>query len=405
MKRTGPVVPTVVAAALCSALLGGCGDADPAGASGEGGVKLCASVEQTGGAASLGGWFEQGLEIATQEINSGDGLIVDGKKVPFELVVADNESNPETGLAVQKRFEQSGCKFIFAPALATLTGPILQSTRDTDDALMLTIASSAVPHLGTDKGANLFMPKLDFPYALPTVVEAAADRYAPKTAAVVMAQDASGEAQQTAIVKALEDRGIKVVYDDFFDPTTRDFAPYIDKIKRTDPDMVFAGYVDSMVSPILKAAVEAGFTQPVFVGTSGVSSKAFADNPGIPNGVVALSGRAVDVTDDPDVQAYRDAFAEKYGSPPTESGSSWGVLYYESIRMLAKAMEIAGTTDDLTAISKAMTTDEAGDYEGRTIDMTFDAKHHAFHSSQVGFVNAGQISEYVLIEPKTRSSE
>jgi branched-chain amino acid transport system substrate-binding protein len=62
-------------------------------------VKVGAVVPLTGRYAALGAQVRAGYEIAVEQINAAGGVTVGGKKMPIELVILDDESDPTKTVA------------------------------------------------------------------------------------------------------------------------------------------------------------------------------------------------------------------------------------------------------------------------------------------------------------------
>jgi ABC-type branched-subunit amino acid transport system substrate-binding protein len=99
--------------------------------------------------------------------------------------------------------------------------------------------------------------------------------------------------------------------------------------------------------------------------------------------------RAVDNTSDPTITDFVAAYTEKYGSSPG-ANDFWMLSYYDSVRMLARAMEIAGTSTDLNAIGEAIQTPEAAEYPVRGLSLTYN-DNAANYPNQIAFVDDGTV--------------
>ncbi|HEY7320450.1 MAG TPA: amino acid ABC transporter substrate-binding protein [Candidatus Binatia bacterium] len=62
-------------------------------------IKVGAVVPLTGRYAALGAQVRTGYEIAVQQMNAGGGVTISGKKIPIELVLLDDESDPTKTIA------------------------------------------------------------------------------------------------------------------------------------------------------------------------------------------------------------------------------------------------------------------------------------------------------------------
>src|SRR3989304_10312683 len=63
------------------------------------GIKVGAVVPLTGRYASLGAQVRAGYEIAVEHLNAAGGVTVGGRKLPLEMVMLDDESDPTKTVA------------------------------------------------------------------------------------------------------------------------------------------------------------------------------------------------------------------------------------------------------------------------------------------------------------------
>jgi branched-chain amino acid transport system substrate-binding protein len=353
-------------------------------------IPIAANVEITGAGANIGSWWKQAIELGVQTVNDNGGVKVGGKTYKFKADIQDNRTDPQTAITITQRFVDQGDKFIFGPGFSSLFPPAFQSLQGAS-AVVFTPSATALGFLSKPEGKNLFVTKGTDTAAIEAAVAATVAKYQPKTVAFLESNDAAGELHKAAFMKAFANHGLKVVYQDSFDPKTTDFAPYVAKIKAKSPDMVVMGYNDQWARPFFEQAVAQRFTTPVFLGAPGVDSAAIQGLDQIHRVALATPTRSLSNTSDPAAATFNTEYQKAFGKPAGEN-SFWTLIYYDSVVMLAKAMEVAKTTTDLDAIGKAMTTSAATQYPGRVMDLSYDAQHQSHYTAQTQFVDDGKVS-------------
>ncbi len=250
-------------------------------------------------------------------------------------------------------------------------------------------AATATPFLGTDQGKYLFNPLLatEGPEGEDSQdAQFVISKFAPKSVALLLVQDASGDQHLAQMTKTFGAAGVSIVYSQQFDKSTRDFSSYVSAIKDAKPDVVVVGYLDQYAKPFFQQAASGGLTSPVFFGSRGVTSAAV--DPALSRYVLSVPTVPVSDGNDPRLTKFRDVFKQTTGAYPTESepyaASSWDALH-----MLAKAMEITGTTDDLGKLAAAMRTDAVKNYPDRMMDISFDSKGQSHYIPYVQLIIDG----------------
>jgi branched-chain amino acid transport system substrate-binding protein len=353
-------------------------------------IAIGANVEVTGAAASIGEYWKQGVELGVHAVNAAGGVEIDGKRYTFKADVQDNQTNPQTGISIAQRFIDGEVKFVFGPGTSVLFPPAFESLRGTET-VVFTPSATGGEYLGKPEGKHLFITKVTDPDAIAAAVDAVSQKYTPKSVAYLEPSDPAGESHRAAFLDAFKAAGIEVVYEDAFDPATTDFGPYVARMKTKAPDMVVFGYLNKWAQPFYEQAVAQDFTAPVFFGAPGVDTAALEGLDEIKRAAFAMPTRSVTNEGDPAIAAFQKTYQDLYGKAPTDN-AFWCLTYYDSVLMLAKAMETAKTTTDLDAISAALASPAAAEYEGRALDLTYDEKHQSHYSPQTLFMDDGQLS-------------
>ncbi len=135
-------------------------------------------------------------------------------------------------------------------------------------------------------------------------------------------------------------KDMKIVYEQAYPFSEKDFKPYLSKIKEANPDIIFASGYYFQTAPLLKQAKELGIKSK-FIGEEG------SDSPKLPE----LAGDAAEgfyiVTnldrDDPRpvVQNFIKEFRARYKYEPDMVGAS----AYDAFVIITEAMKRAGGTD------------------------------------------------------------
>lgn len=393
-RRSSLGSAAAAAIALSLAACGGSDGASDAASPGGGDTSGCEEIvigsneSLTGGAASVGVPFGKGFETAVASINAEGGVEVAGACYTFKGDVQDNKTDPAVAIGINKKFAAEEVRFVFGPQPGVLFAPAFQSLLNTDT-MVFTAAASADQFQGTPQGKHLFNPLLDTHGEKgedTQIAQFAVREYSPKTVALLIVQDASGDAHRKTMQEEFEKAGVEIVYDKQFVSETRDFSSFVAEIKATKPDMVVAGYLDNYAKPIFADAAAAGLTEPVFVGTRGVTADAVDAN--IDRYVLSVPTVPVADDTDPRLEAFREAFKTTTGEFPT-AADAYAASFWDALHMLAKAMETTGTTDDLDKLAEALRTDAVTDYPDRMMDLTFDETGQGDYPIQVQVIDGG----------------
>ena len=352
-------------------------------------IPIGASVEVTGGAGSIGSIWKQGIDLAIKQANGKSGFTVAGKKYKWQLTLDDNQTTTDQAIANYRSFVGNNDNFIIGPGVSTEFPPAINSLGGKQPIILTPAQGTAF--IGTPAGQNLYLTHLSDTGAKGRVAQMVGllmKKYHPKTVAILLPQDASGELYTTTYGQAFKDAGAKIVYSEAFPSTTTDFSSYVTAIKATNPSLVVSGYLDSWMQPFMNQASQAGLTSPVFVGAPGTNVTSMQDHAGITKFAYSVTTRAVDNASDPKVASYRKVYEAEYGTEPSATGF-WALSYYDPILMLTQAMKDAKTVSDLSAITKSFVKIKDFGTLGETFDPT---THRAVYNAQVGFSDNGKVS-------------
>ncbi|MBP9015423.1 MAG: ABC transporter substrate-binding protein [Candidatus Atribacteria bacterium] len=302
-------------------------------------IKVGVVMGLTGAWASIDTPALNGVKLATEEINQAGGVL--GR--PIELKVVDTKADEaETVAAVIRLVENEkvcalmgycdthwvniaaplareyGVPFITPgathPRIPERTGAWLACFGD--NAQAAAVAEYAVNDLGLKKAAIWVDTAVDFSVAVCAYFADAFKHY-----------------------------GGEVAYEDYFETSWTDFSSMVARLKeyqdRGEVDCVYVGGIPSNCGLIAKQIREGGVTVPIF-GEDGFDTPLLVETGGeYAEGVVFATHMSLE-DPSPIVQQFKEAYGAMFGNPPE---NAFAALGYDTLKVLAKAIEIVGTDD------------------------------------------------------------
>ena len=293
----------------------------------------------SGPLAEIGKDMLHGAEIAVEELNR-DGFIIDGKRAHFELVVEDDGSDAEKGKAAVKRLIDAG-----------IVGAIGHFNSGVAIPTSAQFAAAGVPEfsLATNPKYTRMGNKTAFRILADDVEQGGAlarlaiDKFKAKTPFIVDDQTTFGTGIAEEMGKVFKNKNIQIPRESIAkaaDPAKADYSELVKKIIANNTDVLLYGGTEEAGIPFLKALRAAG-SQAKFVGGDGMCAPSIVKSGGgaadnnfycsIPGTPAAWLSQGINFT-----QMYK----QKFGEPGGQSA-----LTYESIHVMAQAMERARSTD------------------------------------------------------------
>jgi len=343
-------------------------------------VNIADVVELSGGGASNGINWRQGLELAAAEINAKGGLLGH----PVELSHFDTQTNPGVSRAmVQKALD--GDPFV-------IMGPIYSGSVKVNMALA---QRAEVPQfVGAQAGdlteagdAFLFRANISQALGMTKIADYIENRMKAKKIAIVWVNNDFGKGGRDILKKKMAERGIEVVVDRPIEYGSLDFTPEILKIRDSGADVVFPYMTAEDTARFILSYRKLGAPQPLVGETTLLQQD-----------VIDLVGRAADgarshlslTADAPDraMADFRARFVQRFGKVPDHNAiASYTALY------AVKAM--------VERIGKLDRREMARQFHGATIkrtqepgillDSTWDAKGDLARPSFLGEAVEGKL--------------
>ncbi|MBT2733432.1 ABC transporter substrate-binding protein [Bacillus sp. ISL-7] len=366
-----------MASTLLAGILAGCSGAPKISGSDSKTIKVGVNLELSGGVASYGESLENGIDIAVDEINKAGG--VKGKKL--EIIKVDNKSEAaEATNGAIKLTSQDKVTAIIGAATSGDTVAQAQIANDTKTILLTPSGTSPNVTVGDNGKLNEFVFRTSFIDPFQGIVAA---NFATKELnlknAAIFADSASDYAKGLAasFKETYEKAGGKVVAEEAYVAKDTDFRATLTRIKAKNPEFIFIpGYYEE-VGLIVKQAREMGITVPL-MGADGWDSPKLVELAGAD----ALNNTFITnhyTSEDPDknIQKFVTTYKEKFNG---ESPNAFNALGYDTVYLLADAIERAGGTDT-TKIKEAL--EKTKDLSRITGKITIDKDHNPIKSATV----------------------
>lgn len=329
---------------VAALVLAACG-----GAAGDDTILIGGALSLTGIQAPLDEPGLRGAELAVEELNRQGGIL--GRQVEF--VNLDGKSDPVTVGNVAVQLIEQGAAAIVAPCDFDFGGPASREAQASGIVGISTCASS--PLYGSealgDKQFTLSMWN--------TTMGASAAEYAYTERgwrSVYVVTDTFIDYTTSLseyFIEHFGNLGGEVIFEDTYTQGDADFSAQLARIQALDtpPDFLYISSYNPDLTTIIRTIREAGMDLPIMGGDS-------YDDPALTAGLGAEFGNEVIFVThswlgegaSPDAQHFLELYRAKHNAEPD---TAFVVTGWDSVMVLAQAMEAAGTTDG-AAVAKAM---------------------------------------------------
>jgi branched-chain amino acid transport system substrate-binding protein len=343
-------------ALLAGALIGGAAFAQ------SGPIKLADVAELSGGGATVGTNWKNGIDLAIEEINAKGGVL--GRKL--EVTHADSQSNPGVARAQVQKALDAEPYVLLGPGYS---GSVKVTAPLAAEAGIAQIMGGEAAELTQAGNKFLFRTSFGQQSSMPKVAKYINDELKAKSVAIVWVNNDFGKGGRDVITKEFAKYNIKVAADLSTEAGQADFAADVSKIKAAAPDVVFIYVNEEESARILKEIKRQGVTAPLMGETTLVGQKVIELAGDAANGARGHVGLTTDAPVD-SVKVFRDKFVKKYNYVPDHNGlKGWLAVY-----MIKATTEKMGKVDS-KGFADALHgfTITAAKEPGILMDATFDA--------------------------------
>ena len=254
-----PVAACSIAVLAAGLVAAGCGKSSSSGGGGVKGdtVTVGAALSLTGSLAREGTLTKQGYQLCQQKVNAKGGIKAGGTTYKLKITYKDDKSQPDTSAQLVDSFNDQGVKFILGPygsdsteaaaAVVERNGQVMLDSAGADNTIF-------------DKGYKrtfaVLSPATEYTGAL--IKAASTLKPAPKTVAVLTADDGFSKTAAKGGVTAAKRAGMKVVAQEEFPAHTTDVSTALTKVRGKNPDLILGSVHLEEGVAIVKQAGELG---------------------------------------------------------------------------------------------------------------------------------------------------
>jgi branched-chain amino acid transport system substrate-binding protein len=311
-------------------------------------------------------YYKEGVEFARDEVNENGGVL--GK--PVELVFKDDKNSADTATQIAQSFSDEGVTAV-AGHQSSHTCYYAEDRYEINKVLMLsTMATSDILFDWEYKYIFRMMP--NDAYFASVIAEYASQRNF-KRVSIYFTDDEYGMGFAESVENALVKKDI-VVADRLNSVTSAQIAGIKLRWKAFGVDALIIGASIPAGAEQIRILHEHFPELPIIGGDSFAEvgdDKAFLFG-NADAGNVHFVGCDIDSLD----SDFLNAYSEKYGHAP----NTVSVFTYESVKLIADAMNAAGTTDS-TALAEYLS--NLKDYDSITGSLTYNPENHVFESPKL----------------------
>lgn len=332
-------------------------------------VKVGVILPLTGGSSLAGSEVVMGVKLAAKEVNA-DGGVLDGR--PIELVIEDDESSPTKGAtAARKLIEQDGVVAIVGTYNSAVALSALKVAQEAGVLMSSGGSTSTAVTDANEPGDPWFFRA--FPGSDKQGTESAMDTVevlGGKRLAVIHDNSSYGNSLADTFVEVTEKAGAEVVARESYNAGEQDFYAMLTKLQSLQPDAIYIGGLVGEGATIVRQANEMGF-QTQFVGSGSMMTDKFIELTGPASEGFAVSSMFEPGTPNEHGAAFAKRFMAEYGV----NANVHSALGYDSMMLVAKAIDRAGSTDPREIRDAMMKSDDVPLVQGPPgTTATFDDK-------------------------------
>jgi len=324
-------------------------------------IQLVDVAELSGGGATVGTNFKNGVDLAVEEINAAGGIL--GHKIV--VTHADTQSNPGVARAQVQKALDSNPYVLLGPGYS---GSVKVTAPLAEEAGVTQIMGGEAAELTRMGNKFLFRTSFGQQSSMPKAAKYMAEDMKAKSVAVVWVNNDFGKGGRDTIEKEFDRLGMKVVADISTEAGQADFAADVAKVKASNADAAFVYLNEEESARILKEFKRQAVTTPLMGETTLVGQKVIELAGDAANGARAHVGLTTDAPID-SIRAFRERFVKKHNYVPDHNG----IKGYLAIYMIKAATEKMGKVDP-KGVADALhgLTIKAADQPGILMDVTFD---------------------------------
>ena len=335
-------------------------------------VKIGASAPLTGPQAHIGKDNENGTRMAIEDANA-KGIILGGKKIRFELLSEDDQTDPKTATIVAQKLVDAKVNGVIGHLNSGTTIP---ASRIYNDNGIPQISPSETAVTYTAQGfKKAFRVMANDGQQGKVLGEFAAKNLGAKKIAVLDDRTAYGQGLADEFIKSAQANGAQIVTHEYTTDKAVDFTAVLTSIKGKKPDLVFFGGMDPQGAPMLKQLKALALDVKFMMGDGGYTPK-FIENAGAAAEGAYASLPGIPLAQMPGGKDFSQRYEAKYKQPI----QLYAPYCYDAVNVMIAAMQKAGSADpakylpelakiELDGVTAKIAFDERGDLKGGAITL------------------------------------
>ena len=324
-------------------------------------IKIVDIVELSGGGATAGTNFDNGVKLAVKEINAAGGIL--GRKIDLQSL--DTQTNPGVAKALSQKAVDDGAYVVMGPVFS---GSIIVSMAETRKAEVTNFTGGEAAGITQQGNPYIFRTSFTQSTAMPKLARYIKDGLKAKSVAIIFVNNDFGKGGRDVMVKALDAQGIKVAADISTDPGQVDFSGAVLKAKQSNADALFVYTNEEESARALRELRKQGYDKPIVGETTLTGQKVIELAGDAANGAIAHVGLTVDAPQ-ATIKAFDDKFTKEYKYKSDHNGMKG----YSGMYVVKALTEKNGKVDSkLLAKSLHGAKISAKDNPGVLLDVTFD---------------------------------
>ena len=324
-------------------------------------VRVGSVAPLTGPQASLGKDNENGARMAFDEANT-QGLTIGGKKVKFEMISEDDQTDPRTATVVAQKLADQKVKGVIGHMNS---GTSIPASKIYSDAGIPQISPSATAIPYTGQGyKTAFRVMANDEQQGSVLGNYAATKMGAKKIAVIDDRTAYGQGLADQFEKTAKAAGAQIVVHEYTSDKANDFTAILTSIKGKQPDVIFFGGMYPQGAPMAKQMKRLGLKAKL-LGGDGVQTTEFVSIAGADGEGVIASSPGLPVDTMPGGKEFVSKYTAKYGAIQL-----YAPYAYDAAWAMINAMKAANSVEPqvyLPALGKV-------NFTGVTGQISFDAK-------------------------------
>jgi branched-chain amino acid transport system substrate-binding protein len=349
-------------------------------------IKIANIVELSGGGATAGTNFKNGVELAIKEINAAGGIL--GKKIQSSTF--DTQSNPGVAKGLTQKAVDDDVFAIFGPVFS---GSIIVSMAESRRAEIPNWTGGEAANITTQGNPYVFRTSFTQATAMPKVAKYITTKS--KNLAVLYVNNDFGKGGLDMIKKALAGSPTKIAAEVSTEPGQVDWSAAVLRAKNSGADAVFVYTNEEESARALRELRKQGWDKPIIGETTLTGQKVIELAGEAANGAIAHVGLTVDAPN-PEMLKFKAKFYQDYKYISDHNG----IKGYTGVYTLKAAIEKVGKLDR-KAVAKAMhgITISAAKYPGVIMDVTFDQNGDLDRESYMVEVKGGKQEVVATLPP------